>query len=139
MKLNKCFCWMKIICCWILQHLANHTQKAREHHQDQKNFLRGSTVLVGRIVMPLLLTTHKCYLQICPCCCPIHHQQLQPTACNTTEFSINHCRGGSRIFLRRGCTTKEWRHWWWGKENLKARTYIWRRYKRYRNRTSNLR
>ena len=32
------------------------------------------------------------------------------------------CRGRSRIFLRRGagCTSKEWRHWRWGKQILKA-------------------
>ena len=33
-------------------------------------------------------------------------------------------RGGSRIFLRRGCTYKEWRHWRWGKKKLKSNTYI---------------
>ena len=36
-------------------------------------------------------------------------------------------RGGSRIFLRRGCTSKEWRHWRLGWKNLKANTYIRRR------------
>ena len=31
-------------------------------------------------------------------------------------------RVGSRIFLRRGCTSNEWRHWRWGKKNLKVNT-----------------
>ena len=33
-------------------------------------------------------------------------------------------RGGSRIFLRRGCTSKEWRHWQWAKKFLKVNTFI---------------
>ena len=28
-------------------------------------------------------------------------------------------RGGSRIFLRRGCTSKEWRRWRWGEKKFK--------------------
>ena len=36
-------------------------------------------------------------------------------------------RGGSRIFLRRGCTSKEWHHWRWGEKNLKANMYTRRR------------
>ena len=36
-------------------------------------------------------------------------------------------RGGSRIFLRKGCTSKEWRHWRWGEKILKTCTYIRRR------------
>ena len=31
-----------------------------------------------------------------------------------------HLRGGSRIFLRRGCTSKEWRHWQWAKKIFKS-------------------
>ena len=33
-------------------------------------------------------------------------------------------RGESRIFVRRGCTSKEWRHWQWAKKFLKVNTYI---------------
>ena len=33
-------------------------------------------------------------------------------------------RGGSRVFLRRGCTSKEWRHWRWGLKKIK-REYVY--------------
>ena len=41
------------------------------------------------------------------------------------KLIISKNRGGSRIFLRRGCTSKEWRHWRWGNKILKASTYIY--------------
>ena len=48
-------------CCWQKTHLGKQkwglsTQKGREQRQDHQNVLRDSTVLVGRIVMPLLAT-----------------------------------------------------------------------------------
>ena len=39
-------------------------------------------------------------------------------------LQLSQFRGGSRIFLRRGCTSKEWRHWQWAKKILKVNTYI---------------
>ena len=53
--------------------------------------------------------------------CPSHSQW--------SILGVRPFRGGSSILLRRGCTSKEWRHWRWGKtkKKLKASTFIRRR------------
>ena len=46
---------------------------------------------------------------------------------NGVTLKTSNIRCGSRVFLRRGCTSKELRHWRWGEKKLKANTYIRRR------------
>ena len=53
----------------------------------------------------------------------LHHAFRLKMCRNTRSFEQQDNRGGSRIFLRRGCTSKEWHHWRWGKKKNQIRIH----------------
>ena len=83
----------------------------------KKNFdrIRNNRSMIRNIVRNMLMlwdinTESRKRAKWLACSRPVPYPVL------TDQFQYIKIRGGSRIFLRRGCTSKEWRHWRWGKK-----------------------